>query len=101
MDLAAKLLAKARSTDSDAEAVALVEKSYGLLARVITAYDDEQPIGPGGTRRRERRYLRDRRVERRGATFAPTASRVDPVATYRQQAYGLRPPAKGNVDLSV
>ena len=32
---AAKLLAKAQSTTSDHEAIALVERSYGLLADVI------------------------------------------------------------------
>ena len=58
---AAKLLAKAQSTTSDPEAIALVERSYGLLARAITAYDLEHDHGP---RRRERRRLPDRR--RRG-----------------------------------
>ncbi|HUY22927.1 MAG TPA: hypothetical protein VMV22_11395 [Acidimicrobiales bacterium] len=55
---AAKLLAKAQSTTSPPEAIALVERSYGLLARVITAYDQANDCGP---RRRERRLLPDRR----------------------------------------
>jgi hypothetical protein len=47
MELAANLLAKAQSTDFDAEAVALVEKSYVLLAKVITAFDDAaDPTNP-------------------------------------------------------
>jgi hypothetical protein len=37
MELAANLLAKALRTDFDGEAIALVEKSYSLLAKVITA----------------------------------------------------------------
>ena len=45
---AAKLLAKAQSTTSDHEAIALVERSYGLLAQVINAYDQEHDNGAGG-----------------------------------------------------
>jgi hypothetical protein len=66
MELAASLLAKALRTDFDGEAIALVEKSYSLLAKVITAYDDSLGPAPTGARRRERRLLRDRR-----ATEAP------------------------------
>ena len=36
---AARLLAKAESTDSDYEAIALAERSYSLLADTINAYD--------------------------------------------------------------
>jgi len=42
---AAKLLAKAASTDSDDEAIALTLRSYSLLADAINAYDLAVP-GP-------------------------------------------------------
>jgi hypothetical protein len=58
---AAKLLAKAQSTTSEYEAIALVERSYGLLAQVINEFDMEHDGSPGGGRRRERRRLHERR----------------------------------------
>ena len=58
LDTAVKLLAKAQSTPSEHEAIALVERSYGLLAQVINAYDAAHDAGP---RRRERRRLLERR----------------------------------------
>jgi len=61
VETAAKLLAKAQSTTSDHEAIALVERSYALLAQVINVYDQEHPNGSGGARRRERRRLHERR----------------------------------------
>jgi hypothetical protein len=85
MELAANLLAKALRTDFDEEAIALLEKSYSLLAKVITAYDDG--VGPAtpGTRRRERRLLRDRRATRRLGLFGgPTGRKADPASTYRR-----------------
>jgi hypothetical protein len=62
--MALRLLAKAESTDSDPEAIALVERSYSLLADTINAYDlvVAQQSGP---RRRERRRIFDRRSARR------------------------------------
>jgi hypothetical protein len=66
IEQAAKLLAKAASTDSDAESIALCERSYRLLAQAITAWDVENgqfTFGPehGG---RERRLVPDRRAPR-------------------------------------
>ena len=58
---AAKLLAKAQSTTSEYEAIALVERSYGLLAQVINEFDLEHDGSPGAGRRRERRRLHERR----------------------------------------
>ncbi|HXQ59821.1 MAG TPA: DUF2786 domain-containing protein, partial [Acidimicrobiales bacterium] len=76
---ASKLLAKAESTTSDHEAVALVERAYSLLALVITEYDDAMAAGPGGARRRERRRMQDRRRRARQekAAAAPPARAVD------------------------
>jgi hypothetical protein len=59
IELVAKLLDKACSTEYEAEAITLVERSYSLLAEVISRYD-EQTQG-SGNRRRERRLLADRR----------------------------------------
>jgi|HubBroStandDraft_6_1064221.scaffolds.fasta_scaffold817526_2 hypothetical protein len=96
---AAKLLAKAQSTVWDAESLALVEKSYRLLAAVLNAADDEA-ASAGGPRRRERRYRGDRRAGRRAVTAATPASASDAGVTYRRAAEGLRPRA-GAVDLTA
>ncbi len=81
---ASKLLAKAQSTTSDPEAVALVERSYALLAQVINEYDDAE--GAGGPRRRERRRLQERRrrarQERAGAAGSPVRA-VASIDRYR------------------
>ena len=39
LQLAAKLLAKAQNTNFDAEAAALAEKAYRLLAELLNAYE--------------------------------------------------------------
>jgi hypothetical protein len=87
---AAKLLAKAQSTTSDHEAIALVERSYGLLAQVINAYDEEHDTVAGGPRRRERRRLYERRRRPRADsgtapvdTGAGAEKRTDVIARYR------------------
>lgn len=59
--LAAKLLAKAESTDSDEEAMSLALRAYSLVAEWL----NRQEAGQGGPRRRERRLLVDRRSLRR------------------------------------
>ncbi len=89
---AAKLLAKAQSTTSDFEAIALVERSYGLLAQVITDYDLAHDNGPAALRRRERRRLRERRRRpRTDAVNGPegqlgSARTVDSIAAYRGES---------------
>ena len=83
LELAASLIAKAQRTDFDGEAIALVEKSYSLLAKVITAYDEVEP-SPLGTRRRERRLLRDRRATRRRTIFGASDRQANPADAYRQ-----------------
>jgi hypothetical protein len=89
---AAKLLAKAQSTTSDHEAIALVERSYALLAQVINAYDLEHDNPNSGARRRERRRLYERRRRARADAAGggqvdggvePPARTVDSIARYR------------------
>jgi hypothetical protein len=83
---AIQLLAKAESTESDAEASALIERSYRLLADVITKHDLERGETIFGPRRRERRFLRDRRGKA-NRPAPPTSDKVvvvDPVAQYRR-----------------
>jgi hypothetical protein len=60
LGLATKLLAKAQATSFDAEAAALAERAYRLLADELNAYDD-RVSADGKPRRRERRHLHDRR----------------------------------------
>lgn len=81
---AARLLAKAESTDSDYEAIALAERSYSLLADTINAYDLAVDSQTGFlARRRERRRLRDRRSARRDpveTVVEQSSSEADPSA---------------------
>jgi hypothetical protein len=88
IELASSLLAKAQSTDFDPEAAALVEKSYILLAKVLTAYDDADTTPC--TRRRERRHLRDRRAANRTGNVDAADRAVDPAVTYRRLDDGRR-----------
>ena len=99
MELAANLLAKALRTDFDPEAIALLEKSYSLLAKVITAYDDSVgPASPGG-RRRERRLLRDRRATRRLGLFGTPDRKADPAGAYRRLDQDRQTP--GHIDFEA
>jgi hypothetical protein len=82
-------LAKAQSTTSEHEAVALVERAYSLLAQVITEYDEAWAASTGGMRRRERRRLQERRrrarPEKANAVEQP-ARTVDSIDRYRGAA---------------
>jgi hypothetical protein len=62
IEQAMKLLAKATSTDSDPEAIALVEHVYRLLAKLITEDDLSRGETTFGLSRRERRLISDRRA---------------------------------------
>jgi hypothetical protein len=73
LGLATKLLAKAQATSFDAEAAALAERAYRLLAHELNAYDD-RVSADGKPRRRERRHLHDRR----SSAGAPTPSASAP-----------------------
>jgi hypothetical protein len=100
MELAANLLAKALRTDFDGEAIALVEKSYSLLAKVITAHDDSVgPVAPGA-RRRERRLLRDRRATKRLGLFG-SDRKADPAGAYRRLDQDLQPRERGHIDFEA
>ena len=61
LDVASALLAKAGSTKSSEEAVALAQKCYRLLAEHINHYEDMVEAAVPGPRKRERRLLQDRR----------------------------------------
>ena len=100
---AALLLAKAESTESDAEAFSLALRSYSLIANALNAYDEEQGAAEGYPRRRERRQLRDRRALRRpppdpveGAGTAP-----EPPEAARYKRVSDEAPKPRNVDLPM
>ncbi len=96
--LAAKLLAKAHDTAFEAEAAALAEKAYELVAQFLNGVEeDESRRGDG--RRRERRLFRDRRTPRRLFGRQPSRSRSDPEASYRQDGGEIGGPGEGDVDL--
>lgn len=98
IDKAAKLLAKAASTDYEPEAMALVERCYGLLAKVLTDLDEAQhsASSSAAAQRRERRRIADRRRDRRPAKAGAAQQRqaaIDKftrVATERDQGPGRR-----------
>jgi hypothetical protein len=91
VEVVAKLMAKAVSTEHDAETAALVERSYGLLARVLSDYELNGG-GAAGARRRERRLIRDRRRAQRdrlygtGSSGSPVVSATDGTERYREIA---------------
>ncbi len=96
--LAAKLLAKAQDTTFEAEAAALAEKAYVLLAEFLNGFEDDA-TRRGVGRRRERRLLPDRRAARRMFARRSTSSRGDPEATYRQEGRETRGHSGGDIDL--
>lgn len=101
LQLAAKLLAKAQVTNFDAEAAALAEKAYRLLAQLLNDYEGEAG-STGGARRRERRHLRDRRAQWRAFRRAPDGgSGTDPATTYRRRAAGTGTQGEGEIDLKA
>lgn len=98
---ATRLLAKAESTDSDDEAIALALRSYSLLAETINAYDLAHQELPKGARRRERRRIPDRRAVLRTST-EPAVPDTEPetvVDGYIRLSTGGR--SEGAVDCSL
>lgn len=84
---AAKLLAKAESTDSPEEAVALALRAYSLVADWLNA---REPCN-GGSRRRERRLLRDRRsVWRAVRSHLGGATPTVPASPYAREGTEVR-----------
>jgi hypothetical protein len=98
--LAAKLLAKAQNTNFDAEAAALAERAYRLLAELLNAYEAEAG-STGVARRRERRHLRDRRAQWRVFSWRGPANGTDAAATYRRRAEGTVAQGEGEIDLKA
>lgn len=98
--LAAKSLAKAQDTNFDAEAAALAEKAYRLLAQLLNAYEGEAG-STGVARRRERRQLRDRRGQWRVFSWRAPGGGTDPATTYRRRAEGTGTQGEGEIDLKA
>jgi hypothetical protein len=100
LGLANKLLNKAQSTDFDAEAAALTERAYRLLAHALNDYDSQAPSA-GPARRRERRNLRDRR-SKSGPPSPSVPSRLpNPTAAHTRRAEWMDLPGSGQVDLMM
>ena len=103
LDVARALLAKAGSTKSSEEAVALAQKCYRLLAEHINDYEDTAGATAPGPRRRERRLLQDRR---RGfpapGSSTPSTERQSGVDRYRSSAAGeLDGARKATLDVRI
>jgi hypothetical protein len=110
LGLATKLLAKAQATSFDAEAAALAERAYRLLAVELNAYDD--CVGSDGKpRRRERRHLHDRRssagaskpsASAPGTGATSSSSRINSSSTPTgRRAEWFAVPGRSLVDLRV
>jgi hypothetical protein len=101
LGLANKLLNKAQSTSFDAEAAALAERAYRLLANALNDHDS-RTSSDGLPRKRERRHLRDRRSSS-PADCAQVYSRVpEQTATYRRGTQWIELPVRrGQIDLTV
>ena len=94
--LAAKLLAKAESTDSTEEAVSLALRAYSLVADWLNRQDAEE----GGPRRRERRLLLDRRSLRRAwQVLAPGGPPFGTAGGRRDRPYGGDEDTPRRIDL--
>jgi len=94
------LLAKAESTQWDAEAAALVEKAYQLLAGVINAAGNQPPPASAAPRRHERRLRRERRAGRRSGGVTAPLPGTDPTAAYGRLAHVLRAQDDPRIDLA-
>ncbi len=87
LDVASALLAKAGSTKSSEEAVALAQKCYRLLAEHINDYEDMVDAAVPGPRKRERRLLQDRRRSFPApGSSSPSTQRPSGVDWYRSSA---------------
>jgi hypothetical protein len=103
VETAAKLLSKAQSTDSQSEAIALVERAYGLLAQTINDYDAQH--SGAGPRRRERRRLLERRRRNRAEDVDDSSPRAgstaDSIARYRGVTATAGSTRRRGVDVSL
>jgi hypothetical protein len=98
LGVANKLLIKAQSTDFDAEAAALTERAYRLLADVLNAYDDTALSG-GVARKRERRHLRDRRSKSGASGPNEPCGATNPTGAHGRHVDWIDLPRRGQVDL--
>jgi len=100
LGLANKLLIKAQATNFDAEAAALTERAYRLLADVLNAYDGQAPSA-GVARKRERRHLRDRRSKSCAPSPSEPWSTTNPTGAHSRHVDWIDLPRRGQVDLWV
>jgi hypothetical protein len=101
LGLANKLLNKAQSTSFDAEAAALTERAYRLLANVLNDHNSQTP-SDGLSRKRERRHLRDRRLSSPAASAEMYSRLPKQTATYGRGAQWIdQPDRRGQIDLTV
>jgi len=100
LGLANKLLIKAQATNFDAEAAALTQRAYRLLADVLNAYDAEVS-STGTARKRERRHLRDRRSTAGTPRPSKPCLSTDPTGTDSRHVDWIDLPRRGQVDLWV
>jgi len=98
--LAAKLLVKAEDTRFEAEAAALAEKAYVLLADFLNGLEEGEP-GAEPRKRRERRLLRDRRLARRMFGGGPRTSGATTETTYRQDGGNSGEHGGGNINFKA
>ncbi|MGD0439865.1 MAG: hypothetical protein ABSB52_04495 [Acidimicrobiales bacterium] len=103
ISMAIRLLAKAESTDSEDEAIALALRSYSLLAQAINTYDLTDGGVPKGARRRERRLLVDRRsaVRVSAEETAEAGDSAETAAAHYARLANRAVPAQGAIDLSL
>ncbi len=100
LGLANKLLNKAQSTSFDAEAAALTERAYRLLANALNDHDSQTP-SDGLPRKRERRHLRDRRSSSPAECAEAYSRAPKQAATYRRSQWIDLPGRRGQIDLTV
>jgi chromatin segregation and condensation protein Rec8/ScpA/Scc1 (kleisin family) len=95
---AAKLLAKAESTDSTREAAALLEMSDSFIRQVIVAIERAEFEEDGSARPPERRFMFDRRKSRVLDTGSPgVGTSEDPsVALSRYRRFSDENPYETN-----
>jgi len=100
LGLATKLLVKAEATQFDAEAAALTERAYRLLADVLNAYDGQAAVA-GVARRRERRHLRDRRSKSEAPSPSVPRGTTNRTAAHSRRVDWIDLPGRGQIDLRV
>ena len=101
MQTAAKLLEKAQSTEFEAEAIALLDKSCRLLAGVITSVDMQVEPTACDSPRRERRRVPDRRPHQPPTIIGTRVPTADPAITYGRPVEDFRSEGREHVDLIV